>query len=584
MKMYRVIIFISVLWLIAGSIYYPKWKIGWSEAAISWDVSGYYHYLPAIFIYKDIRQQSYMEQVNEKYLPSPAYDQSFVHTPSGNRVNKYAIGQAVLFSPFFLIAHAYASNTDTYPADGYSRPYQVAIWLAGLIASIIGLILLGSFLRNWFDENITSWILLTLGLCTNWFEYASISNGMNHTWLFALVSLLLVASNSFHKKPGYKNAIFLGISMGLIALTRPTEAVFILIPALWNFKSIKERVKFVSSNVKYILCAALMSIIIMSIQFVYWKYATGDWFVYSYGEQHFRWFQPKIYRGLLGVNIGWWVYTPIMLIAMFGWRALFRKYKEIFIPIFLTAMVTIYVTLAWPYFEEGGGLGQRNLIQMYPLMAFPLGMVIEKLLRSRAWIWYLLFGLNVYYTGWWVHQAHRGGFFRAGQMTTPYFLNVVGRPKPNPDYAKMLDSREYYFKEPQNRQEIFSYQSQDSMQSRIVGILSRDVQNLGPFQLPVDKLEADWLRVEVDVTVQTHEWDVWRQAQMIVAFDQGDQRVKTNLIRLQRVVYEDGKKTHVFMDCKIPKEPFTSATISFWNAESIRDMQIENLRASIFNK
>lgn len=582
--MYRVIIFISVLWLIAGSIYYPKWKIGWSEAAISWDVSGYYHYLPAIFIYKDIRQQSYMEQVNEKYLPSPAYDQSFVHTPSGNRVNKYAIGQAVLFSPFFLIAHAYASNTDTYPADGYSRPYQVAIWLAGLIASIIGLILLGSFLRNWFDENITSWILLTLGLCTNWFEYASISNGMNHTWLFALVSLLLVASNSFHKKPGYKNAIFLGISMGLIALTRPTEAVFILIPALWNFKSIKERVKFVSSNVKYILCAALMSIIIMSIQFVYWKYATGDWFVYSYGEQHFRWFQPKIYRGLLGVNIGWWVYTPIMLIAMFGWRALFRKYKEIFIPIFLTAMVTIYVTLAWPYFEEGGGLGQRNLIQMYPLMAFPLGMVIEKLLRSRAWIWYLLFGLNVYYTGWWVHQAHRGGFFRAGQMTTPYFLNVVGRPKPNPDYAKMLDSREYYFKEPQNRQEIFSYQSQDSMQSRIVGILSRDVQNLGPFQLPVDKLEADWLRVEVDVTVQTHEWDVWRQAQMIVAFDQGDQRVKTNLIRLQRVVYEDGKKTHVFMDCKIPKEPFTSATISFWNAESIRDMQIENLRASIFNK
>lgn len=576
------IILISCLWLIAGSLYYPKWKLQWSEAAISWDVSGYYHYLPAIFIYKDVRKQAYMEDINKQYLPSPAYDQSFIHPESGNRVNKYAIGQAVLFSPFFFIAHVYASVTDAFPADGYSRPYQVAIWIGGLIAAIIGLILLRSVLRNWFDDSITGWILLTLGLCTNFFEYAAISNGMNHNWLFALVSLLLFATHSFYQKPNFWRAGLVGLSMGLIVLTRPTEGIFILIPLLWNFSSIKERFNFLIANIRYFLFAAVIGISILSLQFIYWKYATGDWFVYSYQDQHFQWLKPRIYRGLLGVNIGWWAYTPIMLVAMFGWLGLYKRHRSIFLPVFLTSVLAIYVTLAWPYFEQGGGLGQRNLIQMYPLMAFPLGIVITGLIKKRAWIWYVLFGLNMYYSLWWVHQAHRGGFFRAGQMTTPYFLNIIGRPKPNPDYAKMMDSRDYYFGVPDNPELIYEYVSADSLQTNLVGTLNQEAQWLGPFELPVDKIKGKWIRIEGDFTVLTHEWDFWKQAQMILTFDHGENRVKTNLIRLQRVIYQDQQTTHVFMDCKIPEDPFTKATITFWNVDSGSAMKIENLKASVF--
>ena len=55
MKSSRIINFIAILWFFLGFSYYPKWEKPWSEATISWDVSGYYHYLLAIFIYKDIR-------------------------------------------------------------------------------------------------------------------------------------------------------------------------------------------------------------------------------------------------------------------------------------------------------------------------------------------------------------------------------------------------------------------------------------------------------------------------------------------------------------------------------------------------
>ena len=73
------VVLVSIMWFMAGAFYYPKWNKSWSEATISWDVSGYYHYLPAIFIYKDLKQQIWLDSINHKYLPSPAYDQAFVH-------------------------------------------------------------------------------------------------------------------------------------------------------------------------------------------------------------------------------------------------------------------------------------------------------------------------------------------------------------------------------------------------------------------------------------------------------------------------------------------------------------------------
>ncbi len=199
MKSSRIITFIAILWFFLGFSYYPKWEKPWSEATISWDVSGYYHYLPAIFIYKDIRQQNWMNDINQKYLPSPAYDQAFGHQNSGNKVNKYAIGQAVLFSPFFLMAHGYATLTGAYPADGYSKPYQFLIWFGSLAFSILGLVLLRRILLYYFEDNIVTLTLVALAAGTHWMEYASITNGMNHTWLFTLLCVLMLSTIRFYK-------------------------------------------------------------------------------------------------------------------------------------------------------------------------------------------------------------------------------------------------------------------------------------------------------------------------------------------------------------------------------------------------
>ena len=594
MKSSTSIIFIAILWFFLGYSWYPKWDKPWSEATISWDVSGYYHYLPAIFIYKDIRQQNWMNAINEKYLPSPAYDQAFGHQNSGNKVNKYAIGQAVLFSPFFLMAHGYTSLTDKYPADGYSKPYQVGIWFGSLLFSILGLVLLRKILLRYFNDDVVTLTLIGLAAGTHWMEYAAINNGMNHSWLFTLLCVLILSSIRFYKKADWISVVGIGGSLGLAILTRPTEIVWTLVPLLWAMTSIKDRFAFLLKYWQKVAVAIIISGLIIFIQLMYWKYASNEWIVYSYGDQGFNWLHPKIWRGLMGVNLGWWIYTPLMLLAMFGWYGLYKKYKTIFWPTFLTSFLAIYITLSWAHFEGGGGLGQRNLIQIYPLMAFPLAVVIGWFNQSKIgkWLMIIFIAFNIYYSGWWINQGHKGGFFKAGQMTTPFFFNVVLRPEPNVDYFKLLDTREYFKGIPKALNPVFQNDfeqdttacSNTSPTGGKIACLNADIQNYGPISLPVTGDCAQWLRLEADFTVQTREWDVWKYAQWIVQFHKGDQIIKTNLIRIHRLVPVDQTPTHIFFDVMIPDVPCDRCTMTVWNGGSTQALVMDNLKVSCFNE
>jgi hypothetical protein len=588
----RAILIVSLIWFLLGAFYYPKWSKPWSEATISWDVSGYYHYLPGIFIYHDVKEQLWMDEINKKYLPSPAYDQAFIHQPSGNKVNKYAIGQAVLYSPFFFLGHAFAKLTGAYPADGYSKPYQVAIWLGSLLFCILGLILLRRILLHYFDETVTARTILAIGLATNYMEYASITNAMNHGWLFTLLCALILFSIRFYKEADWKSACGIGISLGLAILTRPTEITWTIIPLLWGITSIKERVTFLRQHWNKILAALFLCGVIISIQPIYWKYVANEWLIYTYGDQGFNWFHPKVWRGLVGVNIGWWTYTPIMLLAMLSWYGLYKKYKSVFWPIFITSFLAIYITLCWKHFESGGGLGQRNLIQIYPLLSFPLAMTIAWILKRKAgtWIWAGIFLLNVYYNAWWIHQAHKGGFFQAGQMNTPYFFKVVGRLHPKTDYFKLLDTHEYFDGTPVSFTAIFenNFDADTTANSVVIPtggkaiVFSADHQLYGPISLPLTPACSSWLRLEADFTIQSHEWEVWKYAQWIVQFYDGDTVIKTNLIRVQRLIPSDQTPTPLFFDVKVPVVSFTKCTMTVWNGSSPQMLWMDNLKVSCF--
>ena len=60
MKSLITYIILGIGLIVFSLTYYPRYKQGGGEATISWDVSGYYWYLPALFIYKDLKNLSLM--------------------------------------------------------------------------------------------------------------------------------------------------------------------------------------------------------------------------------------------------------------------------------------------------------------------------------------------------------------------------------------------------------------------------------------------------------------------------------------------------------------------------------------------
>ena len=103
------------------------------------------------------------------------------------------------------------------------------------------------------------------------------------TRLYFFIGLYFYVYNhgNFSKKQ-LEIFLFLGLISGLLFLVRPTNIIFIIAFLLYkieNFSSIKKRLYWFIQHYKELIIATITAILIGSVQFFYWKWATGNWFL-----------------------------------------------------------------------------------------------------------------------------------------------------------------------------------------------------------------------------------------------------------------------------------------------------------------
>ena len=589
-------LFASAFLLAVNLFYYPKWKLPGTEATISWDVSGYYFYLPAIFIYKDLKKVGFLETIHQQYQPAGSPYQAFQHE-SGNFVMKYSAGMAVQYLPFFLTAHALAAPLG-YPADGFSRPYQVAISLGSILVAILGLWFMRRILSTYFEDKIVAATLLIIALATNYLDYSAINGAMTHNYLFTLYALLIWATIQFYERPGYVKALAIGLLIGLAALTRPTEAIACIIPLLWgvgtNWQA-KERLSFFVRHWKKLAVAAFACAAVGSIQLLYWKYVSGDWVVYSYQDQGFSWLKPHIRNGLFSYRAGWLMYTPVMVFALLGFITLIRIQRPLFWATFSFSLLFIYIAFAWDIWWYGGSLGQRSMVQAYAVLAFPLASFVDWAGR-RAWTAYTFAALCLFFTYanlWWTHQAHRGGLFASEQMNRPYFQRVFLRYHVPDDVRKLLDTNELFEGERKNvklvKEENFESDSTayncplPPIEGQHSLCLDAERQYSPPVEAPLSPTDGQWVRAEATFRCQFKEWNFWQMTQFIVRFVNGQEVVKERAIRVYRFL-DSGEDKRLYIDSAFPDQAFDKVAVFFWNADGGKPIAVDELKIEVFEE
>ena len=380
-----------------------------NHRVIIWDMFGYYLYLPAMFIYHDLKDLDFMPEIHTEYNSADGKTEyGTTRQPNGNRVMKYTAGLSILYSPFFFAAHEYAKRS-VYKADGFSRPYQFALVLCGLFYALLGLLVLGSVLLHFFKDWIVALVIVLIAFGTNYYFYVVDEGMMSHNYLFLMLALVLWATIQWHRKPTLGYAVVLGVALGFSILIRPTEVLFAIIPIMWGIRGARDLspqlIKF-KSNWPHLMITGLFVALICSIQLTYWKYATGHLVYFSYkGEGGFNFLQPHIWQGLFSFKKGWLVYTPVMVFALLGIWFMRRQLPEFLPGILIFSVLYIYVVFSWNPWWYGGSFGMRAMVQTYALYSIPLACLATYVYRKwhRAVLFSIICSFFIYmnlYQSW----------------------------------------------------------------------------------------------------------------------------------------------------------------------------------------
>jgi hypothetical protein len=134
---------------------------------------------------------------------------------------------------------------------------------------------------------------------------------------------------------------------------------------------------------KQFVIAVISAIFVVLPQLLFWKIQSGSWLYYSYNDEGFFFSQPSILKGLFSFRKGWFIYTPIMIFALFGFYALFKKYRWIGLSISIAFVLFMYVTFSWWCWWYGGGFGARTMIDFYPYLALGLAAMFSVILKKN---------------------------------------------------------------------------------------------------------------------------------------------------------------------------------------------------------
>jgi hypothetical protein len=264
-------------------------------------------------------------------------------TPLGLFGNKYSIGPALLWSPWYITTHILFRQT------GYEFPYQFITGLTSVGYTLIGLILLFIVLEKHFSDTISLAAIITIAGATNLFFYGALDVVNSHAVSFFAVTLFLTL---LYRQS--KNWFIIGCSLGLVGLCRSQDVII----GLLAIPYIKPK------NILPFLSGALLLFI---PQLAIWQILYGKFWISPYTStiEGFHFLQPHILGVLFSRSNGLLLWTPIVGVGFYG---LCMKNKLMA----LIFLLQLYLVSSWSIWWQGASYSGRMFVGMLPLIAIGL--------------------------------------------------------------------------------------------------------------------------------------------------------------------------------------------------------------------
>jgi len=297
-----------------------------------------------------------------------------------NYLNKYPIGQAILWTPFFLAAHVLTMLTGQ-PATGFTVWYQAAIGCAAAVYTALGCVMLYKLLRRQFSVRVSYFTMLTLLLGTNMLSYATYDGSFTHVYSLFLIASVLYVTPLWYKHMTYRTSLLLAVLLALTILVRQTNILIVLAVLLWNITSraqLRQRIAlFWQQRLKLVAMAGIAALL-FSPQLLYWKYITGHWLIFSYRGESFNFLHPQLINILFSTDRGALFWAPVLCLALIGLVLVRRYVKEWSIALYVFLPVWLWIMASWHSWQFGASYGHRIFIDIFPLLGLAIAAVYSR--------------------------------------------------------------------------------------------------------------------------------------------------------------------------------------------------------------
>lgn len=355
---------------------------GFRTEVIGGDGRGYYAFLPSVLLHNTLDFTEIYEQERSRHGPGHSAHYFIEH--EGIYINKYTSGVALLLLPFFLLA-LLLSYLFGFSPDGYSLLFQYGALMGSVFYGLTGLYFTYKLLRDFQISPRLSLITVLLFLFgTNLFFYTFMHPAMSHVYSFAMLAVFMFYIQRSFRGNQNSDLFWAAIALGISILIRPLNGFIILvIPFLAIDPGILgKKAKAIFVSWKSMLIIILPVILILGLQIIILLVQTGKPYLWTYQGEGFDFGNPHISDVLFSYRKGLFVYTPLLLISLFGLIPLARRsvWQAISALVFL-AIITYLVSSWWNWFY-GDSFGMRPFIDYYPLFAVLLAVFLQSLRKK----------------------------------------------------------------------------------------------------------------------------------------------------------------------------------------------------------
>ena len=432
----------------------------------------YFAYLRSMWFDQDLSFDNEYRYFYDRHIArAHFFKETFLdaETVTGLRRNFAPVGSALLWAPFYVatdagvrVARALGSDV---AADGFSRPYIVAVTYASALYGFISLMLSAWAARLILGARPGAVAAVWLG--TPLLFYMYVAPGFSHACSAFAVAAFVVIWLHVRRAWSIGGVMALGAAAGIVGMVREQDVFIAIGPAL-DFAVMMVRSGRTARDIAARALAGTVAVVLCFMpQALSYLALYGHIAPSPDVQQKMTWSSPNAWRVLMSPDNGWFFWTPLAMLAVGGLIALASgrprapdSHEEsppdrTWIARICLVMVVsqIYVGGSLDTWASAGSFGQRRLVGLTVFLVIGLTTTFE-IARGR-WPRYVL-GAAVVLCVWWniglTAQFGTGAMSRRRvEPARNAYTNFVTLPRelPRLAYRYVFDRPSFYQSRPQ---------------------------------------------------------------------------------------------------------------------------------------